>query len=234
MFLECLVVCINFGDFLATTLPINRSHFNDFTIVTSPEDKRTQLLAKDHDCKIVTTIRHRETKLFNKSKAINDGLDNCSQRGWLCLLDADIVLPSEFYKDITCGLEREEQYARERTVYGLHRHMCISNAEWKMFQLTGQNNWPIEKMRRFSQSPAGYLQLWYAKLIKNRYPEEYPDLPSDGCRGGYHGDIAFTKQFLHCRHLPYPQVIHISTQPIEKKPTDHNGRLSPQWEENKS
>jgi len=228
MYLEGLIVCINFGDFLATTLPRNRRHFNKLTIVTSPEDKRTRLLARKHHCNLVETTRHLEDGQFNKAKAINDGLDGCSKSDWLILLDADIALAADFRTDILNQMKLHKSQGREQnenTIYGLHRYMCWSKAEWKKFLATGTHKWKLDKKRRPSQAPAGYFQMWCPRVRTEVYPENFPAHAT--IHGGYHGDLAFAKQFGHCRHLPCPCLIHLATK--GRAGTDHNGRTSPKW-----
>ena len=234
MFLESLIVCIDFGDFLASTLPCNRPIFDQLTIVTSPEDEYTRQLAQEHDCKLVTTSRHRETNLFNKSKAINDGLEICTEQGWLCLLDADIALPQNFRSEVFSEIDQVFPEAGKgeqtrNTVFGLHRYMCWSRTEWQTYLSTGKHKWSVETPRRRVQAPAGYFQLWCTECRKERYPEAYPDCPSATRRGGggYHGDLAFSRQFRHYRHLPRPRVIHLGTR--SKPRSDWKGRVSPKW-----
>ena len=230
MFFESLIVCIDFGDFLASTLPCNRPIFDRLTIVTSPEDECTASLAREHDCELVITSRHRETNLFNKSKAINDGLEVCTEQGWFCLLDADIALPQDFRPEVFSQIALEAQ--AEDMIFGLHRYMCQSKTEWQAYLSTGKHEWNIDKLRKRSQLPAGYLQLWCAEHRKERYPEAFPDNPPKRKRagshaGGYHGDLAFGQQFLRCRHFSYPRVIHLATR-LEPR-SDWAGRVSPKW-----
>ncbi len=234
MFFEGLIVCVDFGDFLASTLPCNRPIFDRLTIVTSPEDECTKSLAREHDCELVTTVRHRKTKLFNKSKAINDGLKVCTEQGWLCLLDADIALLQDFRSEVFSQIfsETEKVERAEDKIFGLHRYLCWSKKEWEAYLLTGKHEWRVEKFRKRNQLAAGFLQLWCAEHHKERYPEAYPDHPPKRKRGshsgGYHGDLAFSQQFLRCRHFTHPRVVHLGTR--SKRGKNWDGRVSPKWQ----
>lgn len=224
VFFEAVVVSIGFGDFLATTLPINRPVFDRLIIVTSPEDECTKALAREHDCDLVITSRHKEAGPFNAGKVINDGLDACTERGWLAQIDADIVLPENFRLKLFSAVAHvfsttAPKVRAENTVFGLHRSMCRSREEWEAYLLAGEHTWLVEKLRKRSHPPAGYFQLWYAKGHKVRYPEDYPTCAS--------GDLAFSRQFCCRRHLTSPQVIHLATK--SKATDDHGGRVSPKW-----
>ena len=197
MYIEGLLVCINFGDFLASTLPRNRPNFDHLVIVTSPEDKRTRLLARKYDCQIVYTTRHEQpNNKFNKAKAINDGLGACTKKGWVVLLDADVALSTNFKLDIEGQINLATKQDGEEvnlTVYGLHRYMCWSRSEWRRFLKTGKHKWKLDKERRFSQAPAGYFQMWHIKTCEKSYPENYPLSRPENILGASHGDIAFAK-----------------------------------------
>ena len=226
--LNGVIVCINFDDFLATTLPMNRRHFDRLVIVTTrgPDDKPTRIVARRNDCKLVYSERYCEMSTFNKGKAINDGLAHCSQRGWACVLDADIVLPNDFGRWVgSLPGSSGVKYDWQRTLFGLHRWMCSDWREWREYLRTGNHHWALDKLRSWCQLPAGYLQLWYAATMHVRYPENYPDDPDP--RGGYHGDLAFGRQFPYRYHPLEPRVIHLATKTAAS--ADRLGRTSMRW-----
>lgn len=221
MHVAAVTVCVNFADFLADTLPVNRPHFDQYVVVTSPEDAATQRLAKRHDCTLVITERFREDGAFNKGRAINDGLDAADARQWVCHLDADIVLPLLFrlwLKNVR-RLVRDPQHLRQ-TLLSLHRVCCTSREEWLRFRKTGTHDWPVEKLRRWNQVPAGYLQIWHASMPV-RYPETSPTA------GG--SDLEFGRQFVYRFTCEHPRVIHLETK--KQTSADYAGRRSAKWRE---
>lgn len=223
MYTECVIACVDFGDFLATTLPWNREAFDRMVIVTSPEDEETKKVARQYNCVVVESIRYREKQTFNKGKLLNDGIKVCVGKGWLCLLDSDIILPKGFRKDFVSALASHKWW--KSTLFGFHRYMCNSYEDWKHFVDRGHHHWTLEKKRRPTQKPAGYLQMWYQHGMAMTYPENYPEEPDP--YGGFHGDLAFASKFAHCRHLDYPLVIHLETRAHYS--TDRKGRKSPKW-----
>jgi len=94
---KAVTVCVDYWDFLAITLPINRSMFESVTLVTASHDKETQRLAEEYGAGLVVTdLFYDREAVFNKWKALEYALDVVGRDGWICLLDADIVLPTEF------------------------------------------------------------------------------------------------------------------------------------------
>lgn len=92
--MKALLVCVDYWDYLAVTLPLNKHHFDRMLIVTSPADHRTQQLCIENqvDC-YPTNAFYENGAHFNKWKALEEGLDVLGREGWLCLMDADIVWP---------------------------------------------------------------------------------------------------------------------------------------------
>ena len=220
MHLTGITVCIGFADFLADTLPVNRYLFNQYVIVTSPEDTETQRLAKANRCKLVITKRHRQNGPFNKGAAINDGIDNANRRQWLCHLDADIVLPEEFrWWLVNAGEHVKYDKHLDEHIIGMHRHNCRSRAEWLEYLRTGTHAWPVEKLRKVDQIPAGFLQAWNAAVMDVRYPEHCPTASMS--------DLLFGEQFLYRFHPDQPRCIHLENK--HRQDLDYSGRRSPRW-----
>ncbi len=219
MHLTAITVCIDFADFLADTLPVNRHLFNQYVVVTSPSDTATQRLAEQHACKLVVTERHLAAGPLNKGAAINDGLDAANRRQWLCHLDADIVLPDVFrwwLFNAECNVKYGQHL--EKHIIGMHRHNCRSRAEWLRYLATGRHDWPVEKLRAWNQVPAGYLQIWHAAM-NVRYPEGHPTASAS--------DLVFGEQFVYRFHPDQPRVIHLENK--ARQDLDYSGRRSPPW-----
>jgi hypothetical protein len=88
------IVCVDFADILALTLPRNRHHFDDVLVVTSYADTDTAAVAIDN-CAMVyrTGAFTRNGEQFNKFAALEEGLTYYRHCGWLALLDADVIWP---------------------------------------------------------------------------------------------------------------------------------------------
>ena len=88
------MVCVDYSDLLEVTLPLNRHHFDNVTIVTSSKDVKTQELCHQEKCDLyVTDSFYDNGAQFNKWKALEEGLDAIGRLGWLCVMDADVLWP---------------------------------------------------------------------------------------------------------------------------------------------
>jgi hypothetical protein len=162
MFLECVTVCVEYDDFLSITLALNKKHFDDYKVVTIANDMKTQSICRENKINTVITKRLYENgDLFNKGKAINDGLKEICKSDWILLLDADIILPNDFrHKIESYNLDKEN-------IYGCPYFFVYNLSE------INNNSVPI-----YSR-PYGYFQLFSGQnnIIKNRgekiYPEEF-------------------------------------------------------------
>jgi hypothetical protein len=227
MRLEGLTVCIDFHDFLVDTLSANRSQFDKYTIVTSSKDTVTQEIALNHRCKLILVDNYYLANGFCKSRLLNAGLATCPKFGWICVVDADIILPNNLRQQIltTMRTNRRQSY---NTLFGIHRLMCYSRKEYLNYLQTKTHNWPVEKVRPVGRCPAGYFHLWHNAINKSyRYDETYPRA-KDSNHGGYHGDLAFGRQFPRRAHFDDLYAIHLATKhsPAE----DYDGRRSNQWQ----
>jgi hypothetical protein len=53
--IEAVVVCVNYSDFLAYTLPANRSQFNNMVVVTDTKDEATVAICNKYNVRCVQT-----------------------------------------------------------------------------------------------------------------------------------------------------------------------------------
>src|ERR1700684_2367263 len=119
------IVCVDYDDFLAVTLPVNQAHFDKIVVVTDMQDERTAAVAS----RFANVTLHRTDAFyaggaaFNKGAALEEGFDILGRAGWICILDADILLPKIFDLPPLAGgwlygarrrmLERAETFSRE-------------------------------------------------------------------------------------------------------------------------
>jgi hypothetical protein len=93
--IRSITVCVEYDDFLAITLPRNKKHFNETLVITSYDDLRTQKLCKKEGVSYYCTNSfYSQGAMFNKGAAMEEGFDVLGRDGWICIWDADIVMPS--------------------------------------------------------------------------------------------------------------------------------------------
>jgi hypothetical protein len=93
---RAILVSVDFADLLAITLPYNRHHFEDVMVVTSVSDWDTVKIATQYDCQIYqTNVFYESGAVFNKWKALEEGLDVYGRQDWMCLMDADVLWPTK-------------------------------------------------------------------------------------------------------------------------------------------
>ena len=101
MHLEAVTCCVGYDDFLAETAAFNRQHFDRYVVVTSHDDEATADVCHRLNLECVRTgdfTRHGDA--FNKGRAVEHGLAMLSHADWVCHLDADIALPTDFRESL--------------------------------------------------------------------------------------------------------------------------------------
>lgn len=175
MKLECVVVCINYSDFLSHTLPYNKSHFDKIVVVTDTKDTMTKNVCEFWNITCVQTdaVYKDDEKIPNKGIAINEGLKHLSKDGWVLHMDADIFL-LPLTRQILENLDKNT--LKGDCLYGVDRLMCNSYDEWYEFLHPGiravHEGWIYLHTDRFPMGtrlihyhetgywPIGYFQLW--------------------------------------------------------------------------
>jgi hypothetical protein len=90
-----ILTCVEFDDILKITLPRNSRHFSRIMIVTSPDDLKTQEVARSvpNAELFITDAFTRRGASFNKGLALEEALDALNHSGWLTIMDCDIIMP---------------------------------------------------------------------------------------------------------------------------------------------
>jgi hypothetical protein len=87
--MKAILVAVNFLDILSITLPYNRHHFDEVWIVTNQLEvsspKMMQLAADNRATLFGTDAFYEDHAVFNKFKALEQGLDAMGRDGWLCV-----------------------------------------------------------------------------------------------------------------------------------------------------
>lgn len=121
--LNLLITCVNYSDYLESTLIYNINNFDNIYIVTTTQDVYThntiQALNIKNNIRVINTNIFFEDgpwgkTYFNKGGAINFALSQIEQKDWLLIGDADIIYPSKI-KDELSTLNID-------VLYGMYRY----------------------------------------------------------------------------------------------------------------
>ena len=212
MYIEAIVVCVNYGDFLAYTLPQTKQIFNYTVVVTTPEDKLTQQICSYHNVECLkTNAFYEDGASFNKAKGINEALLYISKRDWIVHIDADIYLPPLTQK-ILYNLPLDKN-----KIYGIDRLMCPDYTSWIKYVEKPQpihENYMFVNLNRFpianrvadyngaGYAPIGYFQLWHGLTSRILlYPETHD--------GADRTDMHFSKKWSREKRELIPEIIGI-------------------------
>lgn len=231
MILEAVIVCVNYADFLAHTLPYNKALFNKVVVVTDTKDLDTKRLCEYHHVECIQTdVFYENGDSFNKGKGINEGLKRLSCKEWVVQLDADIYLPP-LTRFILDRIELDPQ-----TIYGMDRLMCPSYKDWMEF---------IEKPRPIQEAyiyihptafpvgvriaeymskgyePIGYFQMWNPSASGvTAYPTQHGKADRT--------DVLHAKKFSRLKRQLLPELlcIHLDSEnsTVIKMGKNWNGR----------
>lgn len=92
--LTAFIVCVDYHDYLALTLPYNRHHFRNVVVITTEQDKQTQNIGdKTFSDVYCTDAFYRNGANFNKFAAMEEAFDAYGRSGWICIMDADVLWP---------------------------------------------------------------------------------------------------------------------------------------------
>lgn len=150
MKVNAITVCVEFSDLLAVTLPRNAKHFKKVLVVSSHWDTPTAAVVRSvPNAELFTTNAfYRGGAAMNKGAAMEEGLDVLGRAGWMCILDADILLPASV--ELPGG-------AVSGNLYTPRRRMLYDVTKWMEF-LDDWSELPLHAPEEF----AGYFQLFHA------------------------------------------------------------------------
>lgn len=220
MKIEAVVVCVNYSDFLAKTLPENLEQLDRLVIVTHPSDKATQALCNKFgvDC-LKTEVMHDEGDSFNKGRAINLGLSHLRHEGFLLHLDADVLLPHNFRTRLRqAKLDKGNIYGADRlNIVGWEKFHSIELAPQFQYRYLVVPNEGLSLGARllhneYGYCPIGFFQLWHSSMARN-----YPIINGSA----EHSDVLFAVQWERRNRILLPEffVYHLES---EKSPMGAN------------
>lgn len=215
MRIEAVVVCKDYADFLAVTMPENLQHIDRLVVVTHPFDKETQDLCVKFgvDC-IPTEVMHDNGDKFNKGRAINLGLSHLRHDGWVLHMDADIVLPHKFRQMLDhAKLDKTFLYGADRlNVTGYDNWMqnkwrTVPQHQYR-YMVTPQREFPLGARllhQEYGYCPIGYFQLWHSDT-QRKYPIN--------TGSAEHSDVMFAVQWPRQKRILLPEffVYHLESE----------------------
>lgn len=163
-----IVVCVEYDDFLAITLEKNRRHFDRTLVVTTWGDTKTHDVAACYDCECfnttafthdgtasgVDTMEHHQDKAaFNKGSAMEAGFDLLGREGWICVWDADILMPETVSVE---GLDKS-------CLYTPIRHLLEDPT--KHLDYVDESSWQSLPSPTRDYEFSGYFQLFHASTV---------------------------------------------------------------------
>lgn len=235
MILEGVIVCVNYADFLAETLPRNRQHFDHLVVVTTPEDEETQKLCEWHHVHCVVSPRITQGGVFRKGAGINDGLAVLSKHGWVIQMDADIALPPETRNIL------EQIHLDPSVLYGTDRFNVNGYKAWHKFcrrpKLQHEANVYVHLNNGFPMAtrfvspdyqgyvPIGFFQLWNPGVTGvMTYPEQHTNAGRS--------DMVFAGQWTRAERHSLPEIVcyHLESDSNAPQGANWEGRTTPPFE----
>ena len=212
MYLEGVIICVEYSDFLASTIIHNKQYFDDLVVVTSTTDEATRNLCEHMYVKCIQTDCFYENgDKFNKAKGINVGLAALSKKDWVIHLDADIYLPP-LTRSILERIDLNPEF-----IYGIDRMMCPSYQEWQKYLEAPKpihEGWIYVHPTRFPMGvriaeymnkgwePIGFFQMWNPSVSG---VFDYPDQHGEADRT----DVLFCKKWPRNKRQFIPEIISI-------------------------
>lgn len=233
MRIEVVIVCHNYSDFLAETLPRNISQVDRLVVMTHPSDTKTKALCSKYSAECFSTEEmHKNNDKFNKGRVLNLGMAHLRGWDWFLLIDADIVLPHRFKAMLEkADLMRDAIYGADRcNVYGWdhwqdHKDKIEPHYSDRYF-IQPPKEFPLGARivhSQFGYCPIGYFQLFHSSQHKRYHIEQGT---------GEHSDVLFATQWPRDKRILLPEVfVYHLESPNAPTPIGANwqGRTTPEF-----
>ncbi|MGH2482672.1 MAG: hypothetical protein ACRDHW_23745, partial [Ktedonobacteraceae bacterium] len=93
--ITAIIVSVDYGDYLALSLPYNKGFFSKVIVVTAPDDITTRSVCEQNQVEMIQSTCFWERQApFNKAAGLNLAL-KAAKTSYICALDADVLLPCE-------------------------------------------------------------------------------------------------------------------------------------------
>lgn len=160
--LDVIIISVDYNDYLILTLEENSKIFDNITVVTSTSDTICQKICEKFGVRCVITDKmYEENAIFNKGKAINEGIKSIENPDLILLLDADIIVENKINLEV---LSDDILYTSERIIlpsyqsYQNYKNNKLKNKKiepdkgYGFFQLFCINNKFINKENPFPET----------------------------------------------------------------------------------
>lgn len=177
--MRAIMVCVDYADLLAITLPYNRHHFEDVMVVTSNGDRATQDVCARLGVRMFPTSSfYADGATFNKWRALEEGLDAYGRHGWLCIMDADVLWPKNVLIPFRGPGKREipgacignlytpirrmwEDWPQLSPLMGANFHKVGGFMEERAYPIPLESEWSKFPIHRNLSEFAGYSQIFH-------------------------------------------------------------------------
>jgi len=167
--MRAITVCVDMADLLAVTLPYNRHHFDEMMVVTSLADEATAEIARTYNCvRYATNSFYADDALFNKWRALEEGLNYFDRKGWLCLIDPDVLWPKRVKAGVLdsgallLGNGGMSTVALPGMLQTPRRRMLSDLSQLRERGLPLEEEWPLFPLHPQQREWAGYTQIFHA------------------------------------------------------------------------
>lgn len=220
--LEGVIVCVNYSDFLAASLPHNKGHFNKLVVVTDTKDLKTKNVCDTYDVMCIQTdVFYENGFVINKAAGINEGLKHLDKDGWVLHLDADIVMIGPI-RDILNSASLNPEY-----IYGCDRIMIPEYYSWQNFISSPKplfEGWiyihtenkiigtRLAEYKSEGWNVLGFFQLWNPKISNiYDYPKDHGDIDRS--------DVIHSKRWPRSKRQFIPELLvyHIDSEDSHSK-----------------
>jgi hypothetical protein len=174
---ECIIASFNYSDFLSVTLPLNRDAFDRVVVYTKREDLETQRVCSENGVEFVVTESFcKDGAKFNRGAVYNEAIASLVFKEWVCLMDSDVVLPSQFKQLFSDVNPSQELF------YGARRYNVETPELWKKIK---ENPNTLSDVLIFRGFGYGYFQMFhhdssvFRKAWRGLYPESFSCSESD-------------------------------------------------------
>jgi hypothetical protein len=199
--LNIVLTCVNYSDFLVLSLAENVKIIDPkfITVVTDSSDILTKKLCETFGVNCVVTDRfYDDGAVFNKGKAINEGINSLVNPEWILLTDADIIFPADFLTILN------EKTVNVEKLYAASRYMCRSYDTYLKYK---ENTIALSEIGGVHRCPpVGYFQLFsYGNTGLTDKNKIYPENSIDASWS----DMLFADKFPQKECLPNMKLIHL-------------------------
>ena len=204
--MNALTICVNYGDYLALTLPHNRQYFDRYLVVTDHEDLETPAICRANEVEYhQTSAFYGHGQAFAKGAALKEGIEVLGLDGWTTILDADIAIPLQFW-----AVVYSEDSLPKDMIFGPQEKCHCQKKE------VGSN------IHNNGTSCAGFLQVFHGPSYERNVGIDHPSTT------GHCGldDILFSRCFPRVGYFDF-KVCHLGPVPKSGKANaDWKGRVS--------